>query len=65
MIFLGIILVVIGVLMLGIQKWSFSGKLLGDIVIKRDNVTFFFPVATSIVVSIIISLILYLINKFR
>jgi hypothetical protein len=51
--------------MLGIQKLPFAGRLPGDIVIKRENFTFYFPLATSIIVSILISLILYLINKFR
>ena len=61
----GVVLVVIGLVMLGIQKLPFSGKLPGDIVVKRDNFTFSFPLATSIIVSIIISLILYLLNRFR
>lgn len=65
MIILGAVLLVAGLVMLGIQKLPFSGKLPGDIVIKRDNFTFYFPLATSIIISIIISLILYLISKFR
>jgi len=65
LIFAGVVLVVIGLVMLGIQKLPFSGKLPGDIVVKRDNFTFSFPLATSIIVSIIISLILYLLNRFR
>ena len=35
------------------------GKLPGDIIIKRENFTFYFPLATSIILSIILSLILY------
>jgi DUF2905 family protein len=64
-ILLGVALIVIGLLVLAIQKLPFAGRLPGDIFIKRDNFTFYFPLATSIVVSILISLILYLINKFR
>jgi hypothetical protein len=64
-IFIGIVLVVVGVLLLFIQKLPFFGKLPGDIVIKKDNFTFYFPLATSIIISIIISLILYVIGKFR
>jgi hypothetical protein len=56
---------VAGLAMLGLQKLPFIGKLPGDIVVKREHFTFFFPLATSIVISIIISLVLYLINKFR
>lgn len=39
------------------------GKLPGDIVIKKGNTTFYFPLVTSIVVSIILSLIFYVIGS--
>lgn len=58
-IILGIIFVVIGVI------WTFIGKLPGDITIKRDNFTFHFPIMTSIVVSIILTLILFILGRFR
>ncbi|WP_138919776.1 DUF2905 domain-containing protein [Lentibacillus jeotgali] len=58
-IILGIIFVVIGII------WSFIGKMPGDITIKRDNFTFHFPIMTSIVVSIILTLIFFIIGKFR
>lgn len=61
----GVILVVIGLVMLVIPKLPFLGKLPGDLLIKRKNVTLYFPLATSIIVSVIISLILYLLGKFR
>jgi uncharacterized protein HemY len=56
---------VIGLVLLLFQKTPFLGKLPGDILIKKENFTFYFPLATSIIISIIISLILYLIGKFR
>jgi uncharacterized protein HemY len=65
LILLGVVLVVAGLVLLGIQKLPFSGKLPGDLLIKRGNFTFYFPLATSIIISIIVSLILYLIGKFR
>jgi Protein of unknown function (DUF2905) len=65
LILLGALLIVIGLVLLGLQKLPFAGRLPGDIVIKRENFTFYFPLATSIIVSILISLILYLISKFR
>jgi thiosulfate reductase cytochrome b subunit len=65
LILIGAVLIVAGLAMLGLQKLPFLGKLPGDIVVKREHFTFFFPLATSIVISIVISLILYLINKFR
>lgn len=64
-ILIGAALVVIGLVILLFQKTPFLGKLPGDILIKRENFTFYFPLATSIIISVIISLILYLIRKFR
>ncbi len=65
MILIGTVLIVIGLVMLVVPRVPFLGKLPGDILIKKEHLTFYFPLATSIVISIIISLILYLINKFR
>jgi thiosulfate reductase cytochrome b subunit len=62
---IGAMLVLIGLAMLFIQKAPFLGKLPGDIVIKKENFTFYFPLATGIVISIIVSLILYIISRFR
>jgi hypothetical protein len=57
----GIVLVVIGLFMIVGGKLGL-GKLPGDIFIKRGNVTFFFPIVSSIIISLILSLIL---NLFR
>lgn len=56
---LGGILVVIGLV------WQFVGKLPGDIFIKKGNTTFYFPVVTCILVSVVLSLIFYVIGKFK
>ena len=58
---IGGILLVIGFLM---QFTSF-GKLPGDIVIRKGNFTFYFPIATSIILSIILTLIFYFIGKLK
>jgi uncharacterized protein HemY len=65
LIILGAVLIVIGLVMLGIQKLPLLGKLPGDIFIKRGNYSFYFPLTTSIIVSILVSLVLYFIGKFR
>jgi hypothetical protein len=65
LILLGAVLIAVGIILLFFQKVPSLGKLPGDILIKRENFTFSFPLATSIVVSLLISLILYLIGKFR
>lgn len=64
-IILGVILVIVGLVVHYGPNIPFFGKLPGDIHIKRDNMEFHFPIATSIVISILLSLILYLISKFR
>lgn len=65
LIFLGIILAVAGTLFMFIGRIPWFGKLPGDIYIKRENFTFYFPLATSILISIILTLILLFIGKKR
>lgn len=59
----GIILVVVGLLWYVGGKFLPIGKLPGDIVIKRENMTFYFPLMTSIVVSVVLSLLLFLFRR--
>ncbi|MBK9333166.1 MAG: DUF2905 domain-containing protein [Ignavibacteria bacterium] len=61
----GLIIAAAGVLIMYSDKIPFLGKLPGDIRIKKDNFEFYFPLATSVVISLIISLIMYLIYKMR
>lgn len=48
-----------------IMQYVNIGKLPGDIVIKKGNTTFYFPIMTSILVSVILSVVFYFIGKFR
>lgn len=57
----GAVIFVIGFLM----QYIPIGKLPGDIVMRKGNTTFYFPIVTSIIVSIVLSLIFFLIGKFR
>jgi hypothetical protein len=41
------------------------GRLPGDIVYRGKNSTFYFPLATSLLVSVVLSVVLYLIGRFR
>jgi hypothetical protein len=59
---LGIIFLILGIMWPIFQRLPW-GKLPGDIVIQRPGMTFFFPITTSIVVSLILSLILWLLRK--
>jgi hypothetical protein len=45
----------------GFGSWlGWFGKLPGDISFKRDNVSFYFPIVTSLVLSVVLSLLFYL-----
>ncbi|HEX2463066.1 MAG TPA: DUF2905 domain-containing protein [Thermoanaerobaculia bacterium] len=60
----GLILVVVGVLFsVGALHWL--GRLPGDIRIERPGTKVFIPITTSILLSVVISLVFYLVSKFR
>lgn len=61
----GIVIIAVGVVLLFSDKLSGTFKLPGDIVVKKKNFTFYFPLMTSLILSILITLILYIINKYR
>ncbi|MGB5506765.1 MAG: DUF2905 domain-containing protein [Sulfurovum sp.] len=64
-IFIGIMIVLIGVILLFSDKLPFNlGKLPGDISYKKENFSFYFPITTSILISIVLSLLFYLFSKF-
>lgn len=63
LILIGALIIIIGVLITFAGKIPFIGKLPGDIVIERKNFTLYLPIGTSILISIILSLILYLLNR--
>ena len=66
---IGLVIVALGVLLVVVDRipglgnaFSWLGKLPGDISIKRDNFSFYFPIGTSIVLSILLSLLFYLVG---
>lgn len=63
LIIIGLIIILIGVILTFAGKIPWIGRLPGDIYIKRENFTFYFPLATSILLSIILSLIFWLLRK--
>jgi len=56
-IFVGVFLVIFGLLLTFSNKIPFIGKLPGDFVFKRDNFSVYFPLATSIILSVILTLV--------
>ena len=66
LLFIGIFIIIAGIIVYFFHdhlKWI--GKLPGDIRIERENVRFYFPITTMIVLSIIFSLILFIFRKIH
>ncbi len=63
LIIIGMVIASIGVLILLGGKIPWIGRLPGDFYYKGKNFTFYFPLATSIIISIIITIILMLIGR--
>jgi hypothetical protein len=63
LILLGVLIIVIGLLLLVEEKIPWVGRLPGDIIIRKKNFTFYFPIATSILISIILTLLFTLFRK--
>ncbi len=61
----GVILIVAGLLVTYAPRIPHLGKLPGDIRVERENFSFYFPLATCILVSILVSLVMYLINRWK
>lgn len=59
---IGIVLLVLGLLLLVFGRMGL-GKMPGDIVVRRGNFTFYFPLATSILISLVVSFLLWLFRR--
>lgn len=65
LIYVGLAIILIGVVLILSDKLPFSlGKLPGDIIHKKGSSTFYFPVTTSIIISIVLSMLFYIFGKF-
>ena len=62
LIVLGLVSLVLGLLWPYLSRIGL-GQLPGDIVIERDNVTFYFPLVTCLLLSLLLSLILWVVNR--
>ncbi|OLC71464.1 MAG: hypothetical protein AUH87_02830 [Deltaproteobacteria bacterium 13_1_40CM_4_54_4] len=63
LIYLGLVLVALGLIFSFGGKIPWLGHLPGDIYIQRERFTFYFPLTTCILISVIISLVLYLFRR--
>ena len=66
LVFLGAMLVVAGIVVMLIGRTHFPlGRLPGDFMYRSKNTTVYFPLATSLLVSLVLSVVLYLISRWR
>ncbi len=66
LVLLGGVVVAVGLALVLLGRTNLPlGRLPGDIVYRGKNTTFYFPLATSIVISIVLSLLLYVIGRIR
>lgn len=65
LIFTGVAIILIGVALLFFDKIPLLGKLPGDFVVRRKNFAAYFPIATSIAISLILTFVIFIINYFR
>jgi len=63
---LGVVIAAAGLVFMLLGRTNLPlGRLPGDILYRGKHTTFYFPLATSIVLSVVLSLVLYLIGRFR
>jgi len=63
---LGLLLVVVGAVLLIALRFGLPlGRMPGDIAYRGKNVSVFFPLGTSLLISVVLSLLIHLISKFR
>jgi len=66
LVMLGVALVVIGGIVMLLGRTGLPlGRLPGDIVYRGKNTTFYFPLATSILISVVLSIVLFLIGRLK
>lgn len=61
----GIVMVFLGLGLYFGANLSFFGKLPGDIRVERPNFSFYFPITTCILLSLVLTLLLYILSRFR
>ena len=62
----GAAILVVGLALIALGRFNLPlGRLPGDIIYRGKNTTVYFPLATSILLSVVLSLVVYLLNRFR
>ena len=65
LIMIGIVMIITGMFLIFSDKLPFHlGRLPGDITIKKDGFSFYFPITTSVLLSVLLSILFFLFNRF-
>ena len=59
----GLVLTAVGIVMLLAPRIPFLGRLPGDILVRKDNMTFYFPLVTMLLLSLVLTIVLYIVSK--
>jgi hypothetical protein len=59
----GLLITLAGLVLVFVGRVPWIGRLPGDIHVQRGNVTFYFPLATSLLLSVVLTLLLYLLGR--
>lgn len=62
---LGAVLIVVGLILVFGSKYLPFGKIPGDITVKKENFSFYFPIVSCLVISAILTLIAWIIQYFK
>ena len=65
LLFLGVLLMGLGFVILLAPRFPWLGRLPGDILFQRDRFTFYFPLASGLIASLLLSLLLWALSRFR
>ena len=63
LIIIGAVIIVLGLISIVFGKLPWIGRLPGDIVVQRKNITFYFPIVTCIIISLLLTIIFWFIGK--
>lgn len=63
LVILGLVAAAVGLLLMAVPRFPFLGHLPGDIVIRRGNFTFYFPLATCVLISLLLTLLFSLFRR--
>jgi hypothetical protein len=63
LVLVGVLVILAGLVLMFVGKIPYIGRLPGDIIIQKKNFTFYFPLATSILLSIFLSLLFWILSR--